>query len=229
MNTMEDEDIVTYICSELGARCLPLPSTLVSYGIPSENHPDALRFLPDNEGTEGQFIAALQKLGGQENSDFPLSRKEQERLQSPGPWLVDAGKQYLPTSTKDDYFVYKEEVRLLPVIVKEAALHILSKLSISSLGVSVFEQIGRKVTPLQGLATLVNYPLTCNTLDLTLPQALTYLKREDLRETIDCSPGIFLATYKGFGLGWIKAIQGGRVNNLLPTNRRIRMDLPILE
>ena len=54
-------------------------------------------------------------------------------------------------------------------------------------------------------------------------QALRYLKREDMGLP-PVEKGWYIVRYQGLGLGWIKAL-GNRVNNYLPKQWRIRMDI----
>lgn len=60
-------------------------------------------------------------------------------------------------------------------------------------------------------------------MELSENQALKYLKKENF-EFASGKDGWVLITYGGLGLGWIKKI-GDRINNYLPTEWRIRMDI----
>lgn len=60
-------------------------------------------------------------------------------------------------------------------------------------------------------------------LELTEGEALQFLKKENL--LFDASKGWLLVTYQGLGLGWVKGL-GNRINNYLPKDWRIRMEIP---
>ncbi|MEZ4900721.1 MAG: RNA methyltransferase [Spirosomataceae bacterium] len=60
-------------------------------------------------------------------------------------------------------------------------------------------------------------------LELSENQALLFLKKENL--SLETPKGWLLATYQGLGLGWMKGL-GNRINNYLPKDWRIRMELP---
>jgi NOL1/NOP2/fmu family ribosome biogenesis protein len=60
-----------------------------------------------------------------------------------------------------------------------------------------------------------------NTISVTREEALQYLRKENL--SLPSAPrGYSLLTYEGLGIGWINGL-GNRINNLYPTNWRIRM------
>lgn len=51
--------------------------------------------------------------------------------------------------------------------------------------------------------------------------AIAYLRKDPLTFATNPATGWLLLTYQGLGIGWIKSIQGGRINNYLPANLRI--------
>ena len=57
-------------------------------------------------------------------------------------------------------------------------------------------------------------------------QALRFLKREDMSPDNyrNLAKGWQIVRYNGLGLGWVKSL-GNRVNNYLPKQWRIRMDI----
>ena len=60
-----------------------------------------------------------------------------------------------------------------------------------------------------------------NTLELSLNEALEYLRRNSVRHT-NPQKGFAMVTYKSIPLGWVN-ILNERINNLYPANWRIRM------
>jgi NOL1/NOP2/fmu family ribosome biogenesis protein len=60
-------------------------------------------------------------------------------------------------------------------------------------------------------------------LELSGNEALLFLKKENLN--IEAPRGWLLVTHQGLGLGWVKGL-GNRINNYLPKDWRIRMEIP---
>lgn len=228
LNTDEDEAAVHFLQENFGAELLALPDLVGRFGLPSARYPECRRFLPDASGTEGQFLAALRKPGNLEEEIPELSRKDLQRLVSPKAAELETLRTYLPQAESTDVFVHKDELRYIGAGQRENALRLLRAVPIVGLGIPVLELSGKLATPHQGLATLVGPAFSVADAPLTQAEALAYLRRDDQRGELDLAPGLYRATWQGLGLGWLKAIQGGRINNLLPTQRRIRMDLPNL-
>ncbi len=228
LNTAENEGVLAFAEVQLGAAMVPLPAALLHAGLPSEQFAGAVRFLPDGHGTEGQFVAALLK-GGSADHVTELSHKKKGkpplRLAAPKGAAAGALAALLPGREAEDFFVFKETVRLLGQAPKAVAEALLAKIPVVSLGIGVAEQMAKGLLPLQGLATLAGPPPGLPSADLTEQDALAYLHKDDLRGRLDLPAGIYVATYQGLGLGLLKAIAGGRINNLLPLARRIRMDI----
>ena len=58
--------------------------------------------------------------------------------------------------------------------------------------------------------------------ELSVTESLQFLKKENL--LLDAPNGWLLVTHQGLGLGWVKNL-GNRVNNYLPKEWRIRMEI----
>ena len=61
-------------------------------------------------------------------------------------------------------------------------------------------------------------------IELTRDQAQLFLKKETFERTAEMTNGWVLAQYQGLHLGWLKVLPN-RLNNYLPPERRIRMEL----
>ncbi len=83
---------------------------------------------------------------------------------------------------------------------------------------------GKDFIPAQGLAmsTLINARLPAAALDRDT--ALKFLKKENIVLPEGTPKGWLLAQYEGLNLGWMKNLDN-RVNNYLPKDWRIRMDI----
>ena len=227
LNTSEDEGAARFLQETLGAEPVALPDCIRGYGYPSSSFPEAIRILPNAAGAEGLFLAAFRKPGQAIEPLEQLHRRDMLRLPELKAGELAGCRKWLPEVGPDDLFLFKEAYRLLPQAVRSASLHLLRCVQVTSLGTAILEG-GAKGTmlPLQGLATLGRFTVSAMPCELDLPTSLAFLRRDELREILVLEPGTYLATYQGLGLGWMKAIQGGRINNLLPHARRIRMDIP---
>lgn len=227
LNTEENEGVLAFAEAQLGAAVVSLPEAVLQAGLPSEQYAGAVRFLPDGQGTEGQFVAALLKGGNASDGTAPSHNKKGKpnlRLNSPKGAAANAIAALLPGHVADDFFVFKETVRLLGKAPMAVAEVLLAKIPVVSLGIGVAEQMAKGLLPLQGLATL-GLQQGLPQANLSEQEALAYLHKDDLRDRLDLPAGIYVASFEGLGLGLLKAIAGGRINNLLPPARRIRMDI----
>ncbi|MBZ0099995.1 MAG: hypothetical protein K8F30_12980 [Taibaiella sp.] len=77
--------------------------------------------------------------------------------------------------------------------------------------------------PAHEVALSINRSQNLPSIEVNKGQALKFLKKEDTG-IVGLEKGWYLVTYAGLGLGWIKAL-GNRVNNYLPKNWRIRMEI----
>jgi 16S rRNA C967 or C1407 C5-methylase (RsmB/RsmF family)/NOL1/NOP2/fmu family ribosome biogenesis protein len=82
---------------------------------------------------------------------------------------------------------------------------------------------GQDFIPDHALALSVALSQSIATLNLTKSEALQFLKKENL--TLDTPKGWLIAQYEGLALGWAKGL-GNRMNNYLPKDWRIRMEIP---
>ena len=91
----------------------------------------------------------------------------------------------------------------------------------SKAGTLLGRQKGSHFIPDHMLALSTSVQTEVPRLELTLEQALSYLRRETPDVTCD-TPGWALACYLGRALGWVKQTPGG-MKNQLPMSLRIRM------
>jgi len=229
LNTTENEGVFRFLLEKMGAEPAHLPDAMLGLGRPSEEFPTAaVRFLPDGNGAEGLFLAAVYKPGELEVTEpYTVGKKETDKLADVSTHVAHVASAYVPYSKPSNLFIFKDEVFCLPEHLKPIGRLLLSKLPILTLGQMLGVAMGKIFIPGQGGATLAFSSKLAHTLELTLPQALQYLKKDELRDVLMLEPGTYLASYKNCGLGWLKAIQGGRINNMLPPNRRLRQNMPL--
>jgi NOL1/NOP2/fmu family ribosome biogenesis protein len=99
-------------------------------------------------------------------------------------------------------------------------------LDVLAYGVMLGKPMKAQWIPAHGLANALDMnPSAFPQLNLSLKEALHYLKGEALPAPDGLSTGYVLITYKGTPIGFAKNI-GNRLNNLYPSSWRIRMSLP---
>ncbi|MFN8342129.1 MAG: rRNA methyltransferase [Cyclobacteriaceae bacterium] len=93
-----------------------------------------------------------------------------------------------------------------------------------SAGTLLAEAKGPKLVPAHALAvSTVLRPEAFPVIELTLDDALAYLRKDTLPHP-GTGNGYHLATFHGLPLGWVHVLSN-RLNNLYPTEWRIRMDI----
>jgi len=88
-------------------------------------------------------------------------------------------------------------------------------------GIPLAEQKGKEQIPTAAQALCLNYPQQYPQIELTLEQALQYLRRESFALPAGTPKGFVLVAYKKHPLGFMKNL-GERANNLYPKNWAIR-------
>ncbi|MCK8495725.1 RsmB/NOP family class I SAM-dependent RNA methyltransferase [Spirosoma sp. RP8] len=115
------------------------------------------------------------------------------------------------------------DVMALPKALEKQFLFLDSALRNKGFGLEIGQFKGTDFIPSHALAlsTIINQNLPA--LSLSKEEALRYFKKENL---VFDQPvkGWQLAQYEGINLGWVKGV-GNRVNNYLPKDWRIRMDI----
>lgn len=221
-NQQEDEENALWLNAEFPLTPVPL-NIPVAWGI-SETAGGGYRFLPHRLRGEGFFIAVFRKNEAPApqyapptgyRSLTPLPRKQQTAAAS---WLrPDVAAQFFQTPAGT--------VLALPAAVEPQFRLLDQALKNKWFGVETGVFKGADFIPAHALALSAGVSPTLPAIDLSLEQALRYLKKE----TFELPPGApatgwALARYGGLNLGWLKALPN-RWNNYLPPERRIRMDI----
>ena len=205
-NHLENDDNVKWIAAELGAEVLPLDM----------NYPGPIRtecgwsLVPGFVKGEGQFVAALRKTAATGSIRI---KKNTVRPDAKNVWLDE-----------DVTIIRKGELlcALPQALIADAP--VLERLHPLRSGIAVGEVKGKDFIPHADLA--LARCLSQNAFaryDASLETALSFLKKEAIMAP-DAPKGILLITYNGLPLGFVKNL-GNRCNNLLPSGRRIRMEI----
>jgi 16S rRNA C967 or C1407 C5-methylase (RsmB/RsmF family)/NOL1/NOP2/fmu family ribosome biogenesis protein len=168
--------------------------------------------LPHRMQTEGFYFSVIRKL--ERVNPYTIRKaKKQKTIESTFPYQIDERLQSVEIQGQF-YQAPKTQLELM--------LHLNEQLGSMKFGTRLGEFINQKFNPHFEYA-LANFgPSQFNKQELSLDQALHYLKGNNI--DLDCKDGWHLASYKDFSLGWFKKI-GNRINNYYPKELRIRMEI----
>lgn len=214
-NREENEKNAQWIADELGAEILPI-SHDPAWGI-TEGKP-GYHFYPHKTKGEGFYICAFRKRGVATGA-FRIPKQKnpvsetvefkdimQSWLQHPEQWTI----------RQQDRFVVA-----YPVKYKQLIEFLNSQFICISTGFGIGELRGKTVVPQHALAMLKDVNKNAfNKVELTLDQALSYLRNEALTLP-NAATGVVMVTYENVPLGFVKNV-GNHCNNLYPKEWRIR-------
>jgi 16S rRNA C967 or C1407 C5-methylase (RsmB/RsmF family)/NOL1/NOP2/fmu family ribosome biogenesis protein len=219
-NSLENEDNLRWLRDEHAVEFLPV-AVDADWGIEeiNEHGIKGYRFYPHKVKGEGFFLSVIRKKEPQEGSRIkaqknfftPPSKKIMSSLAS---WVKDA---------EEKTFIQRNDViQFFPSTASGSIEMLIKNLRIVSAGTFTATVKHDKLIPEHALALSVHLQQdTFEKLDLTLEEALHYLKKETLPPVPD-KKGFALVTYQQLPLGWVNLLPN-RINNLYPSEWRIRM------
>ena len=212
----EDEDILAWVCQELGAESLRL-HTDGAWGI-VEVGGDArqgygYRFYPYLLKGEGFFIAAFVKRGGDETQHRVqgLQRITKDETAAIEPFVKSQEELF--------YFRQGENIIAVPARWKNEMAILQKHLYLRKAGITLGELKGRDMVPNHELALSLLNSKSTTQIPLSFQQAIQYLQKKDVALG-NLPRGWALATYRGVNLGWVKVLPN-RINNYYPVEWRI--------
>jgi 16S rRNA C967 or C1407 C5-methylase (RsmB/RsmF family)/NOL1/NOP2/fmu family ribosome biogenesis protein len=199
----------------------------VKLNIPSEWNIDeskgGYQFFPHKVKGEGFFLSVFRK-----QPNLPIREQGVKiKLNKLPNRQIDSVKKYL--NSPDDFELFiKNEGTVIAInknVIKDFGI-VLWAIEKRSSGLEIGLMKGNDFVPSHGLAlsNVINKNLPA--IELSKENALKFLKREPF-DTPEVSNGWILIRYEGLNLGWIKVI-GDRINNYLPKEWRIRMEINTL-
>lgn len=219
-NSEENGDNVKWLSAEFGLEVLSLEIPAV-WGI--ESRGGGYQFFPHKLRGEGFFIAVFRKLDSASSrkhavSTFrSLSPLSKALIPEASRWLRhDADVKIFQTTMGN--------VLALPADLENDFLLLDKHLKIKWFGTPIGEFKGKDFVPDHALALSLLASEQLKGIDLSLEQALRFLKKETFELPEGSPTGWLLCRYGGLNLGWIKALPN-RMNNYLPPERRIRMEI----
>lgn len=245
-NVHEDEEMLAYICEELGGEA-------ISVEVPEEWHihqplkgsRPCYRFMPHTTQGEGLFMAAVRKVGKNETL---RNEDENDRM---GQHKPSKASKVIKTAKRDDRSKAKTtqvDIKALThqvttqldgpvriVVTPEGTVRAIPEshyaiyeamtaqgLFVLQSGIEMGTIKGRDLVPAHALAMSTMraasaYPTT----EVDLETALNYLRHEAIVLPNDVPVGYNIVCYNGHPLGFVKNL-GNRSNNLYPQEWRIR-------
>ena len=235
-NVHEDEEMLQYICEELGAEALDIPVNL-SWNIhpPLVGNLPCYRFMPHYTRGEGLFLAAVRK----EQNDNESARLGKKDNKKKGNAKLSGGAD----KHKPSIDIKKATADLLNQLDCEASIVLTADGTLRAIPTdhrkiydSLVEQglyllqsgiemgiiKGRDIIPAHALAlSTVRKDSAFPTVELDLDSALNYLRHEAILLEATTPTGYVIVTYQGHALGFVKNL-GNRSNNMYPQEWRIR-------
>lgn len=175
------------------------------------------RLHPDRVAGEGFFLGVVRK--NEEVRTVPYSRGHAPndlKIARQASFLLQPG-QRVHIATAEDTFSAIQESHLRDWLLLKESLYF------RRAGIRVGAPAAKDWVPEHDVALSVHANAELPGIELDREQALRYLKREDFASE-NLPKGWLVVRYQGLGLGWVKSL-GNRVNNHLPKNWRIRMNI----
>jgi 16S rRNA C967 or C1407 C5-methylase (RsmB/RsmF family)/NOL1/NOP2/fmu family ribosome biogenesis protein len=218
-NVAENDENAAWLESEFDLERINL-SLDPAWGILEKggNH----HFFPHRTKGEGFYIALFRKKGEtpnkRQNTTAYKMLKPLPKAQVPGlrEWIGEGFDLSYYLTAQDDVIAF-------PTALEPDFLRLDQVLSAKWYGVHLGAFKGKDFIPAHALALNEILAARQPRIELDREQALLYLKRENFNVN-SASMGWALASYQGLPLGWMKILPN-RINNYLPAEWRIRMDL----
>ena len=217
-NRLENEEMVDYICRELGGETVvtPLDSfDCIARGIDTPHH--CYRFIPGRTRGEGLFMAVIRKNGEAAPDTVATARPSKNVGKNKDNTVEKAAAALLDGEYK--ITVTSDMITALPAALATQAAPIVKALDVVSAGLTVATVKGKDIIPSQALAlSTALRDGTFPTAEVDYQTAMAYLRREAV--VVDAPRGFVLLTFGGRPLGFVKNL-GNRSNNLYPQSWRI--------
>ncbi|WP_423149594.1 methyltransferase RsmF C-terminal domain-like protein [Rubrolithibacter danxiaensis] len=212
----ENEEIADWICDtfDLTSIQVPINKEWEIVETVSEKHKCyGYRFYPQKVKGEGFFISCFRKNEGNyssQNNRFKTLKIKGTDAEIINGWINGDNTALIPV--KDGYSIINKN--------HESDIQELqSKLYLKKSGVFAGRIAGKELIPDHELALSLILSPAVQRIELSNPQALSYLRRDELKiESADKGWGLMCTN--NFGLGWAKILPN-RINNYYPKEMRI--------
>lgn len=221
-NDFENSDNVEWLLQNFDYQEVKL-TLKPEWGIAEKKH--GYQFYPHKTVGEGFYCCVLKRSDETSfNYETPVPIKPFGATKLPKK-QIDLVSNWLKQPEKFAFFI-KPNGQIFIVLKKHITpiSWIDTVLKRKSTGLEIGEFKGQDFIPSHDLALSVEINAHTEGVSLTKNEALHYLKKENI-ELENAPQGWVLAQYEGLNLGWMKVMKN-RINNYLPKDFRIRMDLP---
>lgn len=217
----EDEQIMDWLLGNFELENIPVPLQESWHIVPAfsgEYNGAGYRFYPDQLEGEGFFISCFRKKSGEAGRKFKeqkntfLTAKEAGKMAN---WIAGP-EQY-------EYLLHQEEVMVLPKNLAKDISLLQQQLYIRKAGVKAGQLGQKELIPDHQLAASTLVSANIPGVNLSLQEALLYLRKEDPGITTDVK-GWALMRYEDMNLGWAKMLPN-RMNNYYPKELRILKEI----
>lgn len=182
------------------------------------------QFYPHKTKGEGFFVSVMQKEDSISNNETKRY-KWVKNLDPLDKKLIPIAKEWVQP-TDNMFFTDKMgTVHLTNNENYEHALLLSQHLRLIYVGIHIGQVNKNIIVPDHSLSLSMCVHSAIPTVDLSLYDALLYLKKE-LHSIESNDRSWLLATYQGLGIGWLKNL-GNRINNYLPNEHKILMKLEL--
>lgn len=172
------------------------------------------RFYPDKLKGEGLFIACLQK----SNSAAAPPEKGKKLLNIPR-GDEKTLHHWIRNAAKNDYLLLEDEILAFDRNWSQDISVLMQMLYVKKAGIRIGKMIRGELIPDHELALsrLISSSVTC--VEVDHDTAIRYLRKMEIQMDLAVK-GWMMIAYKGFRLGWVKALPN-RINNYYPQRFRI--------
>lgn len=180
---------------------------------------EGYHFYPWKLKGEGFYIAVFKKNDGE---IAPIHKRTGHKRTSRKPFIPSAAwNRYI--DGRWHYELIQEDVYAFPPEHHAFFEQLRDKVYIKKAGLKLGQETGKDVIPSHELALSTHLRKETPAVVLTKEEALLFLKKEPVASDRGLK-GWHIVTYQDLPLGWGKWMPG-RMNNYLPKNWRIRMDI----
>jgi len=218
-NTKENHENLRWVAENNDCTFLPLRLDPI-WGIDeviSDNY-SGYQCFPHHLRGEGFFISVMKK-AGQAACQVPRSK---DRLLYPSNSTSAELNTWITNPENTFHFLHGSVVRMLPRRYKPHLLVLLESARVIQAGTAMGELKKNKIVPDHAIAlSIFRNRKQLAGIALSKDQALNYLRMDRL-QLPEWPVGYHVVEYEGLGLGWVNLLPG-RINNLFPSSRRIRL------
>jgi 16S rRNA C967 or C1407 C5-methylase (RsmB/RsmF family)/NOL1/NOP2/fmu family ribosome biogenesis protein len=211
----ENEEVIDWALNNFSLESVPIKIP-AEWGVVEtksrKNKANGYRFYPDKLSGEGFFISVLSNLNS-ENKRINLSNYSNKKTSK------NYFSEWINKTENATTIEANNELHIIPNYHKNLIDYLKQRLNILNFGVRAGKMIREELIPEHSLAMSSFLSDKVNKIEIDLPLAISYLRKEPILLPND-KQGWSVLTYKGNNLGWVKILKG-RVNNYYPKEWRI--------